>query len=615
MIFLACIFMFLSIAVMLSFLMNRQIEETMAPSAMLMILILYISGVSGNLLVGEYTIIFLSVTALIYLLYAIIKKHGGNKIWLIITPGFLAFLVFMVINVILCKGRPLTEWDEFSHWGRVILNMYQWDQLGNCEGSTVVFPGYPPAVALWQYFFVCLKDRFSEPFLFAASNILAFVMMIPVYRKVEWKQWRKALFLFVTLLLLPLIFYSNFWSSIYVDGMLGIWLIYILYTHFSEKENTIYKILCISLAFGVYPLVKASGSGLAVLALLIIGADMLICCGQREKWKEKIRVLIIYGSSILIGKQSWSWYLKLSDTQPAWNASAVTLKKVVDMLKGSGQEWQYTTVKNFFVVFFEGKAGVNVFRWIVFAVLLIILLYTLKIWNKRQMFLYSGCFVICIMIYSLFLMILYCFTFSEYEAVRLASYTRYMKSILLGIIGFIICIWAEENSGMKGKTILAIILCLTVPFNSIKMYTVNMSSIKEASGATRYSYENIREFPDFMDWKNDKVWLIDQGTSGEFHIRGGYYATPVVFSPDGGWSLGEPLYEGDVWTVNYSAEEWENKLVAGEYTYMYINHPDEQFIERYGMLFENVDEIRDKTLWQICENDSGGVIFRLYRKY
>lgn len=545
--------------------------------------------------------------------FAVVIRKEWEKLKLIATPGFLGLLIFMVISFVWCKGRMLSEGDEFSHWGRVTLNMYLWNQLGNCEGSTVIFPGYPPAVALWQYFFVCLKEKFSEPYLYGANNVLAFVMLVSVYKRVEWRQWAKGVFLFIVILVFPLIFYNNFWSCIYIDGLLGIWLIYILYIHFSEKEDTFFKVLQISLAMGTYPLAKASGSGLAFMALLIIAVDMLVCNGKRNEWSGKIKILLIYTSCILAGKQSWSWYLKLSDTQSAWNTSSVTLKSIADMLKGKGLEWQYVTVENFNEAFFQGREGLNVFHWILIIVFFAIFLYILKIWNCKQLFCYSGILVVCIILYALSLLILYCFTFTEVEAVILASYRRYMCSILLGMFGFIIFKLASENTGASGKVMLLIVLCLMVPSDSIKLYTTNLNDIKEQARAKRNGYEHIMEFSDFMDWKEDKIWLIDQGSSGS--CIGGYCATPVVFGPDWGWSLGEPLYEGDVWTVNYSVEEWEDRLGSEGYTYVYINHQDEQFVENYSSIFEKPVEIADRSLYQIRVSDEGKIVLKLYKVY
>ena len=324
---------------------------------------------------------------------------------------------------------------------------------------------------------------------------------------------------------------------------------------------------------------------------------------------------MLYFCSIFLGKQSWSWYLKLSDTQSAWNTSGVTMKSVIDMLKGNGAEWQYLTVENFYEAFFKGKEGLNVFHWILVIIFWAILLYILKVWSSKQLFYYSGIFVVCITFYSLSLLILYCFTFVEAEAVILASYCRYMSSILLGIFGFVIFKLADGNVGIPGKAMLFIMLCLMVPVNSIKLYTTDLKSTKEEARAKQNGYEHIKMFSDFMDWKEDRVWLIDQGSSGRCHLIGGYCATPIVFGPDFGWSLGEPLYEGDIWTVNYPVDEWENRLRSEGYTYVYINCQDEQFVENYSKIFENPNEIEDKSLYRVCMLNEKEIVLKRYKVY
>lgn len=617
MIFIFCTAMFLSMAFAFACLARRRVEETMAPAAFLVIIVLYISGICQNLMIGEYLVAGLSVAALLYTAYAVFIRRDKDKIRLIVTPGLFCFLLFFAVNAVLCRGRMLTGWDEFSHWGRVIFNMYRWDKLGNCAGSTVMLPGYPPAVALWQYFFVCLKGDFSEAYLYEAHNLLAFVLLLPAWKKTDWKHWTKPFVLLTVSFLMPLVFYSNFWSSIYVDGMLGIWMIYILYAHFSEKENTRYKVLQIVLALCLYPIVKAAGSGLAFLTLFVIAADMLLISSKKADGRRKVGVLLVYALSILVGKQVWEWYLKFTDTPEAWHTSGVTLQNIFSLLRGEGQEWQYTAVWNFIGAFFRGSNGthINVFLWILGILCLALLLYVLKIWDRKQLICYSISFVFCIGAYAGSLLALYCFTFSEYEGMRLASFDRYMSSVLLGILGFFIVVWASEVSKVSETFMGIIAMCILVPFDSIETYTVNLQAIKQSGREMRNSYEHIKEFAEFMDWNKDRVYLVDQGSNGHLHVIGGYVATPIRFSDQWGWSLGEPLFDGDVWTVDYSLEEWEGKLRDDEYTYVYIEHQDEQFVNGYGALFEDRDEIKDRGLYQVYPDDSGGVVLKLYKEY
>lgn len=614
MIFLFCMCLFITIAFAITLFYNKRIEEILAPTAMFMILVLYISGLFKNLLIGEYIIIGCAIVSFIMILFYI-KKNRLKDIKQYITPGFFALVIFLIFNFVICKGRWLSEGDEFSHWGRATLNMYKWNKYGNCvQPMTLFFPGYPPAVSLWEYFFVCLKSTFSEPYLFAAHNVLCFILMLPIYKKIEWKHWKKALFLLAVLFLIPFIFYRDFWTTVYVDGLLGVWMFYILYVHFSEKENTPFKILKICLALGIYPLVKASGSGLAFLLILIIIVDSFICNSSEDDWKKKIGMLFGYIISVVIGKQSWALFLKLINSKAAWNNSSVNISNIVGFLKGDAEGYQYNTVRNFISRFFQvagwsdGKFAT--IDWILIIIFLSFFMYILKIWSRKQLFLYIGSFMISIGIYAASLLILYCFTFGAYEGPNLASYERYMGSILLGIISFIIFTLASESHNFSEKIMITVLLCYMVPFGVI----VNLNESKQKAIELRLPYENTKEFPDFMDWTKDKVYVIDQGSSGSAHIISSYNAIPVVCSPEWGWSLGPALFEGDVWTVDYSVDEWENVLLEGEYTYVYIFHKDEQFVEIYSDLFENPKEIEDRALYKMYE-ENGNTVLKMFKQY
>lgn len=619
MIFIICTCLFMIMSFAFAFFGKKRIEETLAPTAMIIILILYISGLFQNLLIGVYFIIGIAIVSFISMLYKMIKNHDFTRVKRLITPGFFVFIIFIFINMIVSKGRWLYAGDEFSHWGRATLNMYKWNKFGNCvQPMTLVFPGYPPVASLWGYFFVCLKSTFSEAYLYAAQNMLAFAFLISLYKKIDWKYWKKALFLLIALFIVPLIFYGEFWESIYVDGLLGIWLFYILYTYFSEKENTVFKIFRISLALATYPLLKASGTGLAFLSILIITMDMLVFGRLKSERKKKFGILFTYVASVLVGKQSWSLFLKLIGSKSAWNESTISVGRIIDFLGGHAEPHQYTTVYNFFYRFFFVGGWSNgkftAIDWILIIIALSVFMYILKIWSRKETLCYIGSFVLCIGLYSAFLLMLYCFTFGAYEGPHLASYDRYMGSILLGIIGFIIFTFIIESHGTSEKVILTVLLCIMVPFSSIESYTIKLEEGKEKRISQRLPYENIKEFPDFMDWKKDQVYIIEQGSSGTAANIGSYNAIPVVCGKEWGWSLGPALFEGDVWSVDYSVEEWESVLLEGEYTYVYIAHQDEQFVSIYSDLFENPKEIEDRGLYKIYE-DKGTIHLKLFKQY
>ncbi|MBP3420745.1 MAG: hypothetical protein J6K37_00570 [Lachnospiraceae bacterium] len=562
--------------------------------------------------VGEWIIGGVALISFVYIILKIFKKEF-DAFRMIFTPAVGVFVILMVVNLVLTSGRWLSEWDEFSHWGRVTLNMYYSHAFGNCEGSTVMFTGYPPAVSLWEYFFVSMKSSFSEPYLFAANNVLAISMLIIVCKK---DGWRKALIKGVLIFVLPLIFYKTFWTTVYVDGMLGCVLFYILYIYFGEEEKDKLKTAKILLALFMYPLIKAAGTGLACIAVFIMGIDILFFKKTKKNYKNKIVFLISGILTILVAEESWSIYLEMTNTNEAWNTSNLTIKNVVQFLNGNGQEYQYQTVKNFGSAIFEREVagGCTLFVWCILILLVLVLLGNCRRWNRKKTIVYSGLIIGGIWIYALSLLILYCFTYSYLESLGLASYERYLGSIIMGIYLFLIFAYVDICTIRKEAILLACLLVVMMPVEALQKYTIDLNNDKQAVLDMRVSYENIKDFHTFMDVNNDKIYLIDQGSSGFSHVLGGYVATPLCFSPGYGWSLGEPLYEGDIWTQNYSLEEWKDILSKENYTYLYIHHMDNQFIEKYGDAFAEKAQIKNRALYIIIE-DKNDIILRLYKEY
>ena len=53
----------------------------------------------------------------------------------------------------------------------------------------------------------------------------------------------------------------------------------------------------------------------------------------------------------------------------------------------------------------------------------------------------------------------------------------------------------------------------------------------------------------------------------------------------------------------YSAEEWMNELIDKGYYYVAPYYIDEQFIEDYGCLFENTEDIGDGRIYRVDKAD------------
>lgn len=214
------------------------------------------------------------------------------------------------------RGRRFSIWDEFSHWGLVVKNMYIFDYFGNHPDSTVTFRGYPPATALWQYFVAKLCGEFKEEYTYQAMGWLMGSLLLPVLKKFKWKRMISAGFSILTLALIPLVFNYLYPVSLLVDIILGLLLGYLLVSSFYDEKRDRFSILNAFLGIMVLCLTKASGAFLGVIYVVIVVVYDLL---THKKIKEK-EVFASWGFhvlALLIGKFSWSIYLVVSSTKPA----------------------------------------------------------------------------------------------------------------------------------------------------------------------------------------------------------------------------------------------------------------------------------------------------------
>ena len=83
-----------------------------------------------------------------------------------------------------------------------------------------------------------------------------------------------------------------------------------------------------------------------------------------------------------------------------------------------------------------------------------------------------------------------------------------------------------------------------------------------------------------------------------------YNFTPVHTQPWGRmWSLGKPYSPDDQWTANISVDEWSKKLEG--FTYVYLYSVDDRFINDYGQLFENKNDIKNKNIYRVHKIGDG----------
>ncbi len=614
------------IAAAIAELLKKKIDFTIPISIIAIALIIYPFGFFKHLEIGVYAVYIISILCALYLLIQFILSivHREYKYFFkrLLTPGILVYILFWGLFIYINRLRILSSWDEFSHWGLVVKNMFYFDTFGTNPETIVLFRTYPPFTAILEYFFLKIRGAYVEGSIIITMNILYISLLLPILNKIEWNKSIVKLLIYVPFIfLLPLCLYSSFYTTIYVDTILGIMMAYVLYCYFSITDK---KMKYLSIIMGLLALVltKESGIGISILTLIIILADILLQKKLNKIDKKQFKRIVILFSililCVLIGKYSWNIHLKMSNVPIQSKADGISIHKILNLIKGNANEYQYTILNNFIEQFFNKPLNINVGELTNFALLLIYTLYSMylihTIKNNGENDEYkkykSTCImlVICYILYMLYLLILYIFGFSEYEGVNLASYERYTATFLLGMFAFNSIILLNYLKTNKVEILTFIILLLLMkPANITKNLIIEKDKSIEQVTEFRKEYSDICTYKPILEKTNQKIYCITSGNDGmDINILR-YEILPYTLTATdkywGSWSLGKPRYNGDIWSADISVEEWSNILLEEDYGYVYIFKADNIFKEKYYTLFKDKKYIKDKTMYKVNVNN------------
>ena len=594
----------LIVAVALAALLDAKVEEAVPLTVFGSILILYVVGlVSPSLMWGFVAVILCYAAAAGYLVFLLCTERERLK-QVLSTPALLVWAILFVYILVINWGRVYSSWDEFSHWGLVVKNMYVFDSFSNHEYSTVTFGEYPPAMALWQYFVSKWAGAYSESAVYMATGWFIAAMCMPLVSRFSVKKWWGALASAFLMLFLPLIFYRWYIVLLYVDPFLGVMLGYILlFDYLNEKRGLFYKLHMFA-ALVILCLVKSNGVYLAIVAIGIIAA----CDIWKKRGKESIPVWLVLFAGILFGKYSWSLYLNLSGFQAAWNTGSISIQSILALATGNMQVYQKTSILNFVDALSEYRFGGYAFpmyipTWLaVFSLVLLVNICKGREEKKKQGYCMLWGMLIGFMIYAIGLMVLYIFIYNEGEAMSLASFDRYMGTFLVAMMmvaaGVTIDTFAEKGKAGLGTGTVLCVMSFFLPLAYIWDITIYVPVECNKSQSYREEHLQVKQYKNILDYKTHKVMYISQEDNGIDKMMLKYIMTPVPTDSSGrAWSLGGPYAADDNYSANFSAEDLRDYIESEGFTHVYLFSLNDFFYETYEELFAN-GEIMEKGMYE-----------------
>lgn len=581
---------------------GRKFEEILPITCMGIVLVLFLFGAVGLLSAGVYAVLLLAVCFWAYGLWSLVKRRGKQLIKSMITPAFAIFCGIFALLILGDYGMLSTGWDDFSHWQLCVRKMMVLDDFAANPASGIYYQSYPPAMALFQYFFQKLhylvdsEPVFSEWRLFLAYQVLMIAPAMPFFRGLSLP---KAALAGVGLFVLPMLFIGETYTLLYIDsfvGMLaGCGFLAVLMKDRDGLHTAYVAMLC-----AVLTLSKDVGLFFACFIGVIFFLNRLLTRGNETPLRQA-GIALLPLISALGAKLAWKGILLKLGSKMVFSEPIDLIEYTKMFFFRTGGFYRQDCVEAFKRMFFSREfalPGIGVLTsYFALSIVFGIALYALcgglrKAQPQRAKAIRAAGILIFaqLIVYVYCLGATYAYRFSVDEALDLAAYNRYMNIAYISVCvpfffgGFLLL---SRRKGMLPLLCLCAALLVVSPMNAVHSF-LNRDSVA-ASYVRREPLDALAETIRNHCEEADRVYFVSMGSDGRDQVIVQFGAEPAKVDS----SLGYDLDPAAV-----SAEVWQSTLLEG-YDYVALCQLDGTFAESYDSLFENPEEITDHALYRL----------------
>lgn len=370
----------------------------------------------------------------------------------VLCPGIVAFLLAAVAFLIALHGMILTDYDDFSHWGTVLKVMITNDRFPNYADKVITYQSYPPGSAGFLYYFLTVTGITSEWFQLYVQAIFMAGILVSLFAFVrDGLGWLFAAAVGVILLLC-----SNGLINLLVDTLLPVAAVGAMSLCFYYRKTLrgmIYWVVPYLIS-----LVAIKNSGI-LFAVFLLG--YVLCYLGREGRRTWIQVCAVPALTLLL----WQKHVLLVFDNGLNSRHSMSMESVTGNFLRKGAEDVYTVIR----VFLE-----EVLSWANPAVYLLLLMVALIVLSKglrlqwtqdsRLLIRFSAA---AYLIYEISVLGMYVTTMPYGEAIVLAGYTRYHRTILIFCGACVYLVITDIFAGTVGKRIPAYLLTLLLLYQAL----------------------------------------------------------------------------------------------------------------------------------------------------
>lgn len=421
-------------------------------------IVMFIAGILNMMKIISILLVLAGCSYLAYYLYKekITIKEIRKKLK---KPAVVIMLIVFAYITIIGMGMHLTHYDNFSHWGLIIKNMFIDNSLPNFEDSVILFKGYQPGSACFIYFYGFLAGK-TEGTMIIAQNYLIFGYLTTLFGFIKANNKVLKNILITVFYLLSMSISIRF-NDLLVDSLIATMTISslaILYYYRKDlKKGFIY-----SLPISIFLLlVKNTGLILAGINCLY----MLYLAYKNRNLKKGIKYITITVLILLAFLLIWQNHVKLVFGNLALNSKhSLSTENIILSLRTKGWSNIFLFIKSYFLHLFTFKNNItNIYILVINVVLLLFAFLEKDRKEQKRILLLTSTVDIIYLGYYGILGVMYLLSMPWEEAITFAGYERYMITIIIIIIGIILLyLLGYKEKKYTFKIISTIILLLMV---------------------------------------------------------------------------------------------------------------------------------------------------------
>lgn len=589
-----------------SSILNKKIETTIAINIGIIVLALYLFSAINLLAQGVY--IIATANIILGIITIIVKRK--KVLEKVLTPGFVFFSLMYFILMITNFNKQLIHFDQYLY--RSINTKMVFYNNNILEEYVRI---YPPMTTLLEYYFLKLTGIYIQGIEAFAMQMYGIALLLPIYENIK-KSKLANIVVGLTILFLPAVFTNLvFYQSSYPDATLGLLIGYMLYTFFADS-NIKYKIVALSIATGMMVLTKPSGIAIVLIIVAMLGIYEILKNKYYKKENIKkiftnknIKIILTILLIAVLVFISWKLVLKLykvgtdrvdqsrvgdSSVQYVGNSLMTTIFGKYEDNNDAAE-----SNANFIPKIYSVKGFTTPVQTSLAITSIIIIagyVYCYYKSNNKDLKYQIIAIIIGLILYMIFLQLSYLLKFVTFEMLGHNGIDRYFPTFLLGmlylLIASIIKKLSQKEYIARDYIIILLIMFLITPIQYVCEATItsgmyNINSMEYVNNA-----KNIADKIDEYVEDDSKIITISQKEKTRlYNLMLRYY-----LYPNHNVKTIENIKEENI-------EKVQEVIKSNEYQYIYIYSTDSELTNMLEKDFNNLKDVKEKTLYKIQYND------------